>query len=458
MQHAMEPSLTNRLILQLKSKEITDADRNRAAVHVLDWLGCCSLAKHSLVAKNYQAYIEDENSNNDTFTNSIFGDKCYWQDALLINGALGNVLEMDDIHRSSILHPGPVVIPAALVIAQKYHLPMRNFLNAVVLGYEITIRLGESIGRSHYKYFHNTATCAGFGAALAVSHLLELSVQKVVHALGNVGSKTSGLWQMRNESVQTKQWHNSEAARSGVMATILASKGVTGPEYILEGPQGVFNALSTDATPANFLKESPSWRIFDCSFKPWPACRHAHPAIDVVLEALSQSSIKVAPEDIKEVTIYTYQDALIFCDKPHPKTELQAKFSIQHAVASVLVFGEPKLEHYYQENLNELDDFRQLIVVKSNQEFEDRYPYHYGAQCEIILHNGQCLNSYNIDTLGDPERPLSIEQIKAKANMLMTAANIPVDKIQKLISMKWSQAKDLAELSQLITIENQSKG
>jgi len=445
----MELSLTTKLLHLLNQTSITDVDRERAALHVLDWLGCCSLGKHSVAAQVYQSYIEDEQSNIADNNHVVFGESCYWQDALLINGALGNVLEMDDIHRSSILHPGPVVIPAALVIAQKYQLPMRNFLDAIILGYDITIRLGESIGRSHYKYFHNTATCAAFGAALATSHLLKLSTEQTVHALGNVGSRTGGLWQMRNEKVLTKQWHNAEATRAGVMSALLANKGLSGPAYILEGPQGIFNAFSTDAMPEKVIKNSDAWRIYDCSFKPWPACRHAHPAIDVVCTALNAHN-NIVEADITSIVITTYKDAQLFCDNTNPETELQAKFSIQHAIAAIIRWGEPQLHHYHENNIVPLKELRKRITVEVSDSIEAQYPFHFGARCSITLNTGKVLTAHIVDTLGDPENPLSIEQLKHKARMLMVAAQIPEQNIEALLSMQWSQTKNLALLTSLI--------
>ncbi|XQW83561.1 MmgE/PrpD family protein [Thalassotalea piscium] len=453
----MEPSLTKKLLIDLKSKTISDEDRRRASIHLLDWLACCSLGRHSVAGDVYQAYIDDEANDALQPCNIVFGQKCYWQDALLMNGALGNVLEMDDIHRSSILHPGPVVIPAALVIAQKYNLPMRNLLNAIVLGYEITIRLGESIGRSHYQYFHNTSTCASMGASLAVSHLLGLSIEQALSALGNVGSRTGGLWQMRNEKVMTKQWHNSEAARSGAMSALLAKQGLTGPKYILEGPQGIFNALSQDANPDNFIKTSPQWRIFDCSFKPWPACRHAHSSIDVVLTALSNADEKTSVNDIQSVDIQTYQDAILFCDNPAPVTQLQAKFSIQHAVAAVLTWGEPELDHYHEDKIDVLANTRGIISVSKSAQIEDLYPARYGAKCVITLKSGTVLTEQIRDTLGDPERPLSLSQIKDKARMLMSAAEINTETIEDLVSMSWAESDSLMSLNSLIIGKKQLK-
>lgn len=447
----IQESLTRQLLIQLQNRSITSQDRKRAALHVLDWISCVSLAKHSEVGCVFQQFIDDELIDSNRMATNLFSGFVHWQQALTINAALGNVLEMDDIHRSSILHPGPVVIPAALAMAERCDSNMQDFLDAVIWGYEITIRLGESIGRSHYKYFHNTATCATFGAALAASKILDLSVQKSVWALGNTGSQTGGLWQMRNEKVQTKQWHNSQAALAGTNAALLAKNGLSGPEYILEGPQGVLTAMSQDAEPEKFLAISENWRMYDCSFKPWPACRHAHPALDVISQTLlTHPHIKA--ENINYVEIHTYNDAVVFCDRPIPETELQAKFSIQHAVSALLLWGEPELQHYRESHINneQIALLREKVTVLVDDEIEADYPFHYGAKCVMSFVSGERIELYHQDTLGDPERPMSKQQIDDKAHILMGESGIPVDTIKTLCSLEWADSSELHDLTKLL--------
>ncbi len=450
----MKLSLTQQLLLDIEQIPIQSQDLARAGLHVLDWIGCAMLGQKGDVAKVYRNLANCDTDDNFCHfigqSNKLVGG---WQNAIQHNGALGNVLEMDDVHRQSILHPGPIVIPTALALTEHLQLQTKDFLKAVIVGYEMTIRIGERIGRSHYKHFHNTSTCGAFGAAMAAASLLKLSSEQTIWALGNAGSRTGGVWQMRNENVMTKQWHNAEAARSGAMAAMLAKEGLTGPAFILDGPQGIFNAMSHDADfkPVNAAKKT--WKMYDCSFKPWPACRHAHPAIDATLKL--QQVHKLIVNDIKAVHIFGYQDAIVFCDNPTPTTCLQAKFSLQHAVASVLLHGQPTLAHYDEATLDQPDivKLRNIIQASVDNNIETMFPAHYGARIEITLNNGKVLKHAITDTLGDPEQPMSELEIFRKLQDLLSAAGIKQSRIEQLNHFDWLLNQPITNLAQYITQE-----
>jgi 2-methylcitrate dehydratase PrpD len=120
--------------------------------------------------------------------------------AALGNGGLGNVLEMDDVDKRAVLHPGPVVVPAALAAAQDRGASGEAFLDAIVRGYEAVIRIGRAVGPGHYRYWHNTGTCGPFGSAAAAASLYGLSQEQTAWALGLAGTQASGLWQTRHEA------------------------------------------------------------------------------------------------------------------------------------------------------------------------------------------------------------------------------------------------------------------
>lgn len=443
----MELSLTRQLLIDIEQSRIVQADRERASLHVIDWIGCAALGAKSRAGKVYAAMLEASPMGSCT---GILAVKSDWQNVVQYNSALGNVLEMDDIHRSSILHPGPVVIPAALAIAEYSECSAECFLDAIIKGYEVTIRIGQAIGRSHYQYFHNTSTCAAFGAAMAAAHILDLNLEQSLSALGNAGSRTGGFWQMRNESVMSKQWHNAEAARSGAMAAFMAEKGLTGPEFILEGPQGLFNATSQDAIPQLVVQQCENWQIYGVSFKPWPACRHAHPAIDVLQDLIAINSLE--PQKITEIELATYSDALLFCDKPNPTTELEAKFSVQHALAAVLCWGEPQLAHYQIDVLDHPDlvEKRSMVTLIQNERLESNYPEHYGARCTVTLDSGESMSLEHLDTLGDPERPLSRARVTEKARLLMTEAGMKSVNIKSVLKGDWRDAENVRTLTGLL--------
>jgi 2-methylcitrate dehydratase PrpD len=344
-------------------------------------------------------------------------------DALKANAALGNVLEMDDVHRSAILHPGPIVVPAALSVALQTDATLGDWLDATIRGYEATIRIGLTLDAHHYRYYHTTSTAGAFGAAAAAASLLQLDTDRCAHALALAGARPGGLWQVR-EGGMGKSWHNALAAAAGVGAARWAQAGVEGPLSALEGPQGLYRATCERARPERLLADGDA-AIFDVSFKPWPACRHAHPAIDAALlvrAAMAQRS----PERIAQVAIEAYGDALRFCDRATPTDEMQAKFSLQHAVAVVLGLGRPEALHFRPPFLADrrLVCLRGCTRVAIDTDIEARYPDHYGTRVTVTLIDGERIVASVQDALGDPQNPLSIDDLRDKASTLMTDAGI----------------------------------
>jgi 2-methylcitrate dehydratase PrpD len=152
------------------SRPVSEADQARAATHVLDWLGCAMLGCTQSAAAGFARMAEEGASVgiNADGVSTLHGLRRDWHSALALNAAVGNLLEMDDLHRTSILHPGPVIVPAALAVAEHIGASGAELLAAVVRGYEATIRIGAALGTSHYYFFHNTSTCGAFRIAFEV--------------------------------------------------------------------------------------------------------------------------------------------------------------------------------------------------------------------------------------------------------------------------------------------------
>jgi 2-methylcitrate dehydratase PrpD len=407
--------LTERL-----SMPVEESDLQRASLHVLDWLACATLGATQTAASGFRASVLDAAAGE---CRALSGNRLGWWDALQLNAACGNLLEMDDLDRASILHPGPVIVPAAIAVAEKAGASGRALLMAIVRGYEATIRIGRALGTRHYAFFHNTSTCGSFGAAAAAASLLKLNKTRTVWALANAGSRTGGLWQMRHESCETKSLHNAQAAQAGVQAALLAATGVRGPASLLEGPQGLFAAMAPGASAADVLRDPhKKWLINEVSFKPWPACRHAHPTIDAALALKAQ----VADwREIESVVVFTYKSALDFCDKARPQSELDAKFSLQHCAAVALVDGPPQLHHFalHQVNSEKFSVLRNRVTVMESAELTHAFPAHYGARVEVRLASGATHTRLLRDAKGDPEWPLSVDEIRAKAVSLLRSAS-----------------------------------
>jgi 2-methylcitrate dehydratase PrpD len=360
--------------------------RTRARLHLLDWLACVAGARGSRVAC--------------VLRNRDLGEarRAGW---------LGGVLEMDDVHRTALLHPGPVIWTAALEAGSDIEASLDTVLAGAVCGYEAMIAVGSTFDEQHYRFFHNTATAGPFGAAAAAGCVYDLDEDALAGAMGNAGSTTGGLWQMRHEAAMTKQWHVAIAGNNGYFAAYMAAAGLTGSQTILEGPQGLYAATCRNPKP---MVLGPGWRIEEVSFKPWAACRHAHPAIDCALELRAAGKL-TAPYHVE-----TYADALTFCDRPDPVNETDAKFSIQHAVAVIADGRNATPADFTPEAIAVLAPLRAQVTVTEAPEITARYPAHFGAR----------LNGFElVDTRGDPERPVGEADIIAKMHMLAAWGGLP---------------------------------
>lgn len=423
-------------------RPINAAARQKAMLHLIDWIGCAAIGAATPSAKALWHGTELPGSDPAASATSLTPYPDPWH-SLMFEGAIGNILEMDDIHRDALVHPGPVIIPAALFIARRLQHSGPDLLDAIVRGYEAMVRLGLSVGPGHYAYWHNTATCGPIGAAAAVASLLGLSESEWTDAFGHATTQAAGLWQVRLDPCMSKQWHTARAAQTGVQAALLAQSGVTGAAQILEGTKGFFAAMCPDGD-RNLLLREPfgQWQIFNTSIKPWPACRHAHAAIDAALSVRQQllqrhdmDNTLPLPDRIMRVHVRTYADALEFCDKPEPLTPGEARFSLQHIVALTLLRGEPMLPDFELAALHEplCAALRSRVVLECTQPWASQYPQHFGAEVTLKLVDGSTLRDQVCDALGDLERPLSDTMIIAKARSLMAAADYPNDLINELL-------------------------
>ncbi len=435
---------------------------DRAALHVLDWLGCAVQGCSSEQGQVFQRWLQTQAGG---ALPTLAGRSTDSATAAAFHGALGSALEMDDVHRSSVLHPGPVVIPAALAATGGVSTTSgAALLSAVIAGYEAMIRVGQSLGPVHYRHWHPTSTAGTVGAAAAAASVMGLGVATTAHAMALAATRAGGLWQLRHEATLAKSWHTAGAARDGVAAAQLAACGLSGPLAVIEGPSGWLAATApgADAGPLWEPRSQP-W-LLDVSFKPWPACRHAHPAMDALQEALAlataaQQGQPLRAEQLECIDVFTYADALRFCDHLHPQVEAQARFSLQHALAAWVQWGPAQLKHYQAHTLTEpaVKAMRERVHLHTDPAIEARYPQQYGAR--VVLHwranagaAPRRTQAQLADTRGDPARPLSTKALQDKARALMAAGGWSPARSEAalLACAALPQAQDLCALRRAI--------
>lgn len=409
-------SLTGDLANLIRSKPIADDDLAATASFVLDALACGLAGRHSAQGEILLDWYRSEPSGAER--------------RAFLFGSLVHVLEMDDLHRESVTHPGCVVVPAAWSLAARSGIAGRAFLTAVLQGYEAVCRVGNAVGPAHYKVWHNTATCGPFGAAFASAALEGLSHEQTVWALGNAGTQSCGLWQFLEEGAMSKHLHAGRAAEAGLLAAELAARGFTGPSRILEGRKGFFAAACPDASPKRVLAtpEGP-WQLRLTSIKPWPSCRHTHPTVAAALELHG----RLAVADIAKIHIETYQAALDLCDTPTPASQYEAKFSLQHCAAVALADGAVTLGSFDAIARRRLAGLVAKTSVAACPELSAVYPDQWGARLILTTHQGETLAAHCPVCKGDPEAPLVAADMRAKAAMLLEFAGLPDAAAQRLI-------------------------
>jgi 2-methylcitrate dehydratase PrpD len=353
--------------------------------------------------------------------------------AALINGASSHMVEMDDLHRPSIFHPAAPIIPAALAVAEREERPGKDLIAAIVAGYEVGIRVAEMVGKSHYQFWHTTATCGTFGAAVAAGKLLLLDPQQMVWALGSAGTQASGLWEFLSESAMSKQLHPGKAAMNGILAALLAQQGFTGAEHIFEGEKGFCKATSGDydfrGATDGLGRE---YHMGGNSFKFHASCGHTHSAVDASLILAREGG--VAPEAIEKVKVKVYSTALDLLGNVQLTNPYIAKFHFPFCIATALKFGKVGLEAFTEERLNdgELRDLIARVELCSDEELDREYPEKWGAIVEVSTRDGRVFSQKVEYPKGDPQNPLSREEFSDKF-INLTEGILPIERSTSML-------------------------
>lgn len=376
------------------------------------------------------------------------GEKTSPYFAAMVNAAAAHMVEQDDLHNSSVFHPACVVFPPALAMAQDLDANGKTLLTACVVGYEVGIRVGEFLGRSHYKIFHTTATAGTIAAAATVGRLLNLSTEQMQDALGSAGTQAAGLWEFLKTAADSKQLHTAKAAANGLMAALLAAKGFSGAEDIFEGEKGMGNAFSQ--TPqADKLVEGlgQRWALLETSFKYHASCRHTHPAADALWAVMQEYNLSA--DDIAEVQTFVHQaaiDVLGAVDKP--ATVHQSKFSMGTVLGVLAYNGFAGLDEFEAALGDErIDSFRQKVTMQLDPEVDAAYPDKWLGKVKVLTKDGRELSAFVSDPKGDPGNTLSRDEIEAKVKRLVSYNKAGTNEdAKRIIAWTWNLEKGTSEL------------
>lgn len=337
-------------------------------------------------------------------------------------GVMSHTVELDDGHRFGTSHPAVAVIPAVLSVAERNSKSFQDILMAIIVGYDLMLRLARGINPSHLRRgFHSTGTCGSIGAAGACAYLMELTKTEMTYAISLGGLQSAGLQEMLHEHPSIKPLQPGKSALAGVLSADLVKLGAKGPRSIFEGEHGWFKAMTDNFSLDDIVTDLGSrWEIMSTYTKLYPTCRHCHPAIDLALDARKAPGFSI--DNIKGINIFTYDIGIsevgqIF----YPKNFDEAMFSMPYAVAKALKDGKLSLQSYtsqqmQDENIKEIID---KIKIQPDAMMNSRYPQERGAHIRIEYQNGDSFDKSIPMPKGEPETPLKSEELYVKIeNML----------------------------------------
>jgi 2-methylcitrate dehydratase PrpD len=391
-------------------------------LRILDMLGAMLAGcGDELATKARNSAIPDPG--NHTATIIGFGDKVSSESAVLVNGVLAHVLEFDDTHVEGAVHPSSPVLASILSFSERYGLPGRKLLEAMLIGNEITCRLAcVAPGMFHRNGFHPTGVFGAFGGAYALAHLSDMTPQQIANSVGIVGSMSAALMASWEDGADTKSLHAGLAALAANRAVALARQGISGSSVVFEGRFGFFRSHVQDPSYSFSLDRATHglgtrWEVMSIASKVYPCGHYIQPFLDAA--AALQSAYAPAVTDIVEIrcAVAEYMIPLIcepVSEKVEPNTSWHGRLSLQHSIAELLVTGRLDKRGYARKSLDDphIVNLRRRVTFEPDPDASDRRSW--AGDVTIRLKDGRSLRHRLAHMRGTPGNRLGVEDIVAK--------------------------------------------
>ena len=339
--------------------------------------------------------------------------------AALVNGTAIHAFELDDLHPRSIVHPGSVVVSAAMAMAAHTGtVSGKDLITAMVAGYEVSARVGMSMGAAHLKQgWHPTGTHGTLGAAAAAGSILGLSPEQMLHAIGTAGSQSSGLMSAQFSSM-VKRLNAGHAAQSGVVAALLAQHGFLGIPDLLENEYGGYLSTFSPASDLGLITEDLGvvWQVGVVGFKPYSTNGSCHPAIDALLDMRANAGITA--DDVESVLIHCSTATFKHVGWPYqPVSVTSAQMNLPYIVAVVLTDGDAFIDQFSSARIvdPQLIEFSRRVSVVVDPEIDaGGDAMRHATRIQVLLRDGRSLQDERTHAKGSAASPLGIEDIEKK--------------------------------------------
>ncbi len=418
-------------IVGLRAGDIPDSVRREGLRTFVNWMGCAvGGADHETVDCALAAVTPFAGKT----TSTVLGrrERLDAPHAALINGISSHVLDYDDTHLKTIIHPAGPVASALLALAEMRPVSGRDFLTALIVGVEVECRIGNAVYPPHYdRGWHITGTAGVFGAAAAVGKMIGLDAQRMRWALGLAGTQASGFREMFG--TMTKSFHPGRAAQNGLMSALLAEAGFDSSERVIEAPRGFAHVMSDKQDWTEILGGlGEHWEAGLNSYKPFACGIVIHPTIDGCLQIRDEIGDRV--RRIASVKLTAHPLVLELTGKRSPQTGLEGKFSVYHAAAAALLRGDGAPTAFTDEVVR-ADD---IIALRDTVQAEASGDIHEASvKIDVTFDDGTTLHKHVERAIGSREVPLTDAQIDEKFTR-QSALVIGDDDTARLLKASWA--------------------
>lgn len=419
---ALKPASAEMPVTKILADFVTNFDsaslpaevRHQVARGLVNWAGCAvGGSRHAAVTNALAAFSPFMGVGQ----SSVLGrsERVDALHAALLNGISSHVLDFDDTHHATLVHPSGPVLSAMLALAQFQIIDGPTFVESIALGIEVECRIALGVCPAHYDIgWHVTSTVGGFGAAAAVGRALKLDAKQMAWAFGIAATQASGLREVFGS--MSKSLHPGRAAQSGLSAALLAHAGFTSSERVIEAPRGFAKVMSTHSHFDDTLEGlGEKWVVMDNAFKPYACGLVIHPVIDGCISLYSKQLFK--PQDIESLHLRVNPLVVELTGKPQPTTGLEGKFSVYHSAAIVSLTGISTSKHYTDSAVNAADvtALRQKVSVEVDATIRVDE-----AHITVRLHDGTTHHHHVDHALGSLERPMSDANLNQKFSDLVS--------------------------------------
>jgi 2-methylcitrate dehydratase PrpD len=406
---------------------------DRARYFLLDYLGCAIRGSREESSAAVQRMVQRIGANGCA---TVIGARMRTIPGLaaLANGAAAHSIEMDDTHGGGSIHLGATMYSAALALAETMpETSSETFLASVVAGFEAAARIAMAVQpKEHYALgFHMTPTCGVFGAAITCAKMLRLTMDQTLAAVGIAGSMAAGSMEFLAEGAWTKRIHPGLAAQNGIQAALLAAEGFTAPLRILEGRDGFLHGYSRNPVPDRLTAGlGESFEILRTAVKPHACCRYMQGPIDAVLAIMREHNLQSTQIHRIEVAVLEAGWGLVAeprAKKYNPESVVDEQFSMPFGAAVAALEGAAGLAQFTVEKARspKIRELMNKVVLVKDPRIEETFPQEWPARVTIELESGKRHEKLIRYPQGDPENPLSWDEMAAKFRALAGAVLSP---------------------------------